>query len=121
MVALNDLLKPRATREDARPFFMPKLRAWIRRVRKNERIWVRRRLVSHSPDSTQTLDRYSEESSPSPFVGILLCCQKFILTTMSAIPTGMKTPTLRLTAASMMKIAPLIEKSMAPDLYDLGL
>jgi len=35
-----------------------------------------------------------------------------------AIPTGRKTPILPLTTLSIMKMNPLIEKSIAPVLYD---
>ena len=113
--------KLRPARENGRAFFIPKLLEDGRQKRANERIWVLRRLVLHSPDLTQGLDGYSEESSPSPLVGILLRCQKPIPRTMSPIPTGRKTPTLRLTAAARINTSPLKAKSVAAVLYESAL
>ena len=48
----------------------------------------------------------------------LVLCQITILTTIKAIPIGRKTPTLPLTALRIMRINPLIEKSIAEVLYD---
>jgi len=47
-----------------------------------------------------------------PFVSFLLCCQKTMLIMTNAIPTGRKNMLL-LTAVTIMKRIPLIEKSIA--------
>ena len=48
----------------------------------------------------------------------LLCCQKAMLRMTKAIPIGRKAPILPLTTLDIMKINPLIEKSIAAVLYD---
>ena len=47
------------------------------------------------------------------FVGLLLYCQKTVLTIINAIPTGIKAPILPPTAPTMIKRIPLMEKSSA--------
>ncbi len=51
-------------------------------------------------------------------MSFLLRCQKPMLIMTNAIPIGRKTPILPLTTANIMKISPLIKKSVAAFLYD---
>ncbi|MFC1917542.1 hypothetical protein ACFLXH_02700 [Chloroflexota bacterium] len=59
-----------------------------------------------------------EESLRSLSASFLLRCQKPMLIMTNAIPIGRNTPILLLTAVSIMKINPLIEKSIAAFLCD---